>query len=322
MDSSERNRKRSSDRNRRGTSNPIKQRGSVGKRVLILLAVIATLLAAAVIVVVTVTGSPDESRNSKSPSKTEKSKRDKDAISIGHAESAPKLNSRVVRDVKIPVLMYHVTADPPRNAPWPKLYVKRSVFKKQMQSLSINGYRGVTLDRVYEAWHGGRPLPKKPVVISFDDGYRSHFTNAFPVLKKLHWPGVLNLEINNLKQTWGINPKRVRALIAAGWEIDSHTITHPDLSTSDASVLKSEISDSRKIIKRRFGVPVNFFCYPAGRYDDATIAAVKSAGYRGATSTEHGLADPNDPFSLDRIRINGGEGAESPLNKIEALIPL
>src|SRR5690606_16210891 len=114
--------------------------------------------------------------------------------------------------------------------------------------------------------------PRRPVVLSFDDGYRSHVVNALPVLRRLGWSGVLFLELKNLQPDWGLREAQVRELIGEGWEIDSHTIDHPDLTTVDAARLEREVGDSRRQLSEKFGVPVNFFCYPAGRYDETVIA--------------------------------------------------
>jgi peptidoglycan/xylan/chitin deacetylase (PgdA/CDA1 family) len=103
-------------------------------------------------------------------------------------------------------------------------------------------------------------------------------------------------------------PWRIRKLIAAGWEIDAHTITHPDLTTVDDARLRYEVAGSRKEIRRRFHVPVDFFCYPSGRYDTRVISEVKRAGYFGATTTNEGFARPPSFFTLSRVRVNGSDG--------------
>jgi peptidoglycan/xylan/chitin deacetylase (PgdA/CDA1 family) len=110
-------------------------------------------------------------------------------------------------------------------------------------------------------------------------------------------------------------------MIAAGWEIDAHTITHPDLTRVGDAQLVREVADSRAIIRSDFHVPVNFFCYPAGRYDARVITAVKRAGFLGATTTNYGLARPPGLFTLDRIRINGSDGLRGFASKLTALAP-
>jgi peptidoglycan/xylan/chitin deacetylase (PgdA/CDA1 family) len=209
----------------------------------------------------------------------------------------------------VPILMYHVIAKPPAGAPYPDLYVPQAEFAAQMRWLSARGYRAVSLDRVHAAWRGGARLPAKPIVLSFDDGSASIRRNALPVLRKLRWPGVLNLKLGNMSSRGGITPAQVRALVMAGWELDSHTISHRDLTTLSAAALRHEVADSRWMLQRQFHVPARFFCYPAGRYDTRVIAAVRAAGYLGATTTRFGLARSTEPYELARVRIDGGDGA-------------
>ena len=219
----------------------------------------------------------------------------------------------------VPILMYHVLSAPPANAPYPELYVRPADFGAEVAWLVRHGYQAVTLQRVFDSWRGVRTLPPKPIVLSFDDGYLSQVTSALPVLKARRWPGVLNLEIANLKPVWGIRPPGVRKLIRAGWEIDAHTLTHPDLTSVGAAQLRGEVAGSREAIRKAFHVPVNFFCYPAGRYNDAVIAAVQAAGYLGATTTNYGLARPSELYTLDRVRINGTDSISAFATKVEAL---
>jgi peptidoglycan/xylan/chitin deacetylase (PgdA/CDA1 family) len=217
--------------------------------------------------------------------------------------------------------MYHVVAAPIAGAAYPDLYLPKSAFAAEVAWLAAHGYHAVTLRRVYDYWHGAAALPRRPVVLSFDDGYRSDYTNALPVLRARHWPGVLNLKVKNLEQTWGLSPKQVRAMLAARWELDAHTITHPDLTTVNDEQLEHEVAGSRRILQRMFGVPVDFFCYPSGRYDDHVVAAVRAAGYRGASTTRYGLAMRSEAFTLRRVRINGSDGIGAFAAKIAALTP-
>ena len=219
----------------------------------------------------------------------------------------------------VPVLMYHVIQRPYADSPYPALYVPRAEFAAQMSWLDRHGYEAVTLQRVYDAWHGRAILPSRPIVITFDDGYRSHYTNALPILRSHGWSGVLNLDLSNLAPWWGIRPAMVDELVAARWEIDAHSLTHPDLTGLAGSALRREVGGSREQIRRRFGVAANFFCYPAGRYDSEVVEAVSTAGFLGATTTEHGLAGREEPFTLDRVRIDGGDGASGLAAKLAAL---
>jgi peptidoglycan/xylan/chitin deacetylase (PgdA/CDA1 family) len=227
------------------------------------------------------------------------------------AQAGPRL-------LPVPILMYHVISSPPANAPYAELYVPGARFAAQVGWLAGHGYHAVTLQQVFDSWRGAGALPSKPVVLSFDDGYLSQVTNALPVLKARKWPGVLNLEYRNLLPVWGIRPPGVRKLLAAGWELDAHTLTHPDLTAVDAARLREEVAGSREAIRKRFHVPVNFFCYPAGRYDDTVIAAVQAAGYLAATTTRYGLAKPSELYTLARLRVNGSDSLQAFAAKLEA----
>jgi peptidoglycan/xylan/chitin deacetylase (PgdA/CDA1 family) len=113
----------------------------------------------------------------------------------------------------------------------------------------------------------------------------------------------------------------VRELVRAGWEIDAHSLTHADLPSLSGAALRREVAGSRAAIRRLVGVAANFFCYPAGRYDSEVVAAVRAAGFLGATTTEPGLAELSEPFTLARVRVDGGDGAEGLARKLDALIP-
>jgi peptidoglycan/xylan/chitin deacetylase (PgdA/CDA1 family) len=215
----------------------------------------------------------------------------------------------------VPILMYHVINAPKADTSLPDLWVSRENFQAQVDELKREGYEAVTLQRVYDAWKGKGSLPKKPIVLSFDDGYNSHFTNALPILKAKGWPGVENLQINQTQKD--LTPDKVKTMIAAGWEVDVHTYSHPDLTTVDDSALKHEIADARAEIQQTYGVKANFFCYPAGKYNTHVIDAVKAAGFLGATTTVDGVATPDSaPFELPRIRINGSDGVQAFKDKV------
>ena len=223
------------------------------------------------------------------------------------------------RATPVPILMYHVIADPRDGAPYPELYVRAKDFSAQMAWLERHGYHPVTLRAVWNHWHRGAPLPSRPIVISFDDGYRSVAHAALPPMRERGWPGLLNLTVKNLRIAGGLSPRQVRRLITAGWELDSHTSTHPDLPSLDADELARELAGSRRQLRRLFGVPVDFLCYPAGRYDARVIVAARRAGYLGATTTIDGLAMPSRPYELRRVRVSRSDGVEGFATKLQRL---
>ena len=99
----------------------------------------------------------------------------------------------------------------------------------------------------------------------------------------------------------------VRRMIAWGWEIDSHTLTHPLLTHLSSSQLRYQLVQSRRVLKHRFRVPVDFLCYPGGIYDRRVMRAVRAAGYLGATSIHYGRATPRGRFAMPRIAVYWGE---------------
>ncbi|MGH3004411.1 MAG: polysaccharide deacetylase family protein [Gaiellaceae bacterium] len=219
-------------------------------------------------------------------------------------------------DRRVPVLMYHVIGDPPAGTPLTHLWVSASTFAAQMRYLARHGYDVVNLQDVYDYWHGG-PLPRKAIVVSFDDGFDGHYRRARPILARHGWSGTLNLALSHYGRD--LSRAEIRALLAANWELDSHTLTHAFLPGLNATRLRAEVSRSRRVLRRRFDVPVNFFCYPTGAYDARVVSAVRAAGYQGATTTEHGLASRSEPFTMDRIRVSHGDGVTGLARKLHAL---
>ncbi len=209
----------------------------------------------------------------------------------------------------VPILMYHVINPPPSGAPFPGLYVPSDEFAAQMQALKAAGWHAVTLDQLEANWTRGVPLgPGKPMVITFDNGYESQYTNALPVLKRLGWVGVENIQLTGLPTSQGgLSDSQVRGLISAGWELDTQGMSHADLITLDAAGLQYQIDNARRILRTRYGVPVNWFCYPSGHYNATVIAAVRAAGFVGSTTVVPGWAGRgNDPYRLPRLRVLGG----------------
>ena len=220
----------------------------------------------------------------------------------------------------MPVLMYHVIAAPPAGAPFPGLYVAPSEFGEQMHALAAAGWHAVTLDQLAANWREGAPLgPGKPVVVSFDNGYHSQYSQALPVLRSLRWVGDENIQLTGLPPSQGgLSSSEVRALVAAGWELDTQGLNHADLITLGATALREQVQDTRNVLRQRYHVPVNWFCYPSGHYDAAVIAAVTAAGYSGSTTVVPGWAHRGeDPYRMHRLRVLGGTSGPQLLALIE-----
>jgi peptidoglycan/xylan/chitin deacetylase (PgdA/CDA1 family) len=279
-------------------------RGQIMRRRLVAVASLLVVVVA-VVIVLTSSGDDEDDQGAKlaSGSGTVHQPTAKKAKS-GSRESGKVRNATPQANWKpykgpVPILEYHVLGHPPEGAPYPELYVGRTDFEKQMDWLEKQGYEAVTLEQVQEAWYHGGTLPPKPVVISFDDGYRPQFTFALPTLRKHGWAGVLNLKAAGSE----LYESNVRAMIAAGWELAAHTIHHLDLTELGPEELKEEVAGSRKILQEEFNVPVDNFCYPAGQFDETVIKAVEEAGYAGATTEISGFAEKGKPYELARLEI-------------------
>ncbi len=223
---------------------------------------------------------------------------------------------------RVPILMYHVINPPPAGAPFPGLYVSSSEFAAQMQALASAGYRAITQDQMWAYWKRGVALPAgRPIVVSFDNGYQSQYTNALPVLRRLGWVGDENIQLTGLPPSQGgLSQAQIKGLVAAGWELDTQGISHADLIALNATQLTEQVAGSRRTIQQRYGVAVNWFCYPSGHYDATVIAAVKSAGYTGSTTVVPGWAGPeSDPYRLPRLRVLGGTSPESLLSELQSI---
>ena len=219
----------------------------------------------------------------------------------------------------VPVLMYHVIAPPPSGAPFPGLYVLPSEFSAQMQALKDNGWHPVTLDQLRANWTTGAKLPAgKPIVITFDNGYHSQYATALPVLRRLGWVADENIQLTGLPPSQGgLTDAEVKGLVKAGWELDTQGISHADLIALDSAQLHEQVVTSRETIRRRYHVPVNWFCYPSGHYNPTVIAAVKAAGYVGSTTVIPGWASrSSDPYLLPRLRVLAGTSPTALLEQI------
>jgi peptidoglycan/xylan/chitin deacetylase (PgdA/CDA1 family) len=204
---------------------------------------------------------------------------------------------------KVPILLFHRVA--------------RRPFARQVAALERAGYRAVTLERAWRSWHGGPRLPRRPVVLSFDDGYASHARVALPVLRSRGWPGTLYLTLARLEHPDGLTRAQVRRMVGAGWELGAHTTTHPDLTRLDAERLREELAGPREAIRAEFGVPADHFAYPYGRSDATVAAAVRATGYTTATTIRRGLASVgDDPFALDRVSVGERTPASTLLLRI------
>ncbi len=216
--------------------------------------------------------------------------------------------------MQVPILMYHYVSVPPpgSDAIRHDLSVTPVQFEAHLAYLRQAGYETVPLARLAYILTGQAPRPDKPIVLTFDDGYRDNYEYAFPLLHQYGYSGTffpvtLPIDQNHPSYlTWDM----VAEMHRAGMEFGSHSYRHSDLSGRDADFLVYEILGSKEAIEARIGEPVLFFSYPAGRYDDFTIQVLESAHFWGAVTTEWGVEQSfNDRFELVRLRVRGSDTA-------------
>jgi peptidoglycan/xylan/chitin deacetylase (PgdA/CDA1 family) len=244
---------------------------------------------------------------------------------VGNSRRGESVSSRRAArpgTASVPILVYHViNARPSQSTALPALYVPTDEFSSQMRALKANGWHAVTLDQLEAYWTRGAPLGRgEPVVITFDNGYASQYTNALPVLKGLGWVGVEDLQLSGLPPAdGGLTDAQIRGLIAAGWELDTQGVSHADLTALDPAQLSDQVATARQTLRSRYGVPVSWFSYPAGDYNATVTTAVSAAGYIGATTVNPGWASPQqDRFRLPRLVVVGGTSPSQLLAQIAA----
>jgi peptidoglycan/xylan/chitin deacetylase (PgdA/CDA1 family) len=198
----------------------------------------------------------------------------------------------------VPILVYHDLGTPPPSEAYPGLYMSYSNFAAEMAWLHQRGYQAVTLDEVMDAWYHGATLPARPIVITFDNGYPPQVTYAPEVMSRYGWPGVLNEITEN-----HLHNAQIESVLKLGWEVDSHSEVHSDLTTDTPAELHEEVFGSREFLRRTFRIPVNSFCYPSSEYNATVVAAVKAAGYTNAVTEGNAYATPADPYLLPRFEM-------------------
>jgi len=213
----------------------------------------------------------------------------------------------------IPILLYHKIGAPPRGARLPGQYVSPALFRRHLDYLQRHGYRAISL---LDIVHQDRDLPRRPVVITFDDGYQCLHRHAFPALAQRGWTATIFLVAGALGgvSVWEraaggaaeplLGIPEIREMRSAGLEFGSHTLTHPRLTALTEAEAAREIGASRSSLAEALGEPCRSFAYPYGDWDHRVRDLVASAGYEAACTTVRLAARrEDDPFSLPRINI-------------------
>jgi len=212
--------------------------------------------------------------------------------------------------VQVPIIEYHyIRVNPdPRDRLGFNLSVTPSDFKAQMDWLQVNGYHAITLNDLRAYFQEQKPLPSRPIVLTFDDGYADFYTTAFPILQAHGFTAVSYVVPGFLDHPRYMTSAQVEEIDGAGIEIGAHTMTHADLTNAGPAQLVLEVEGSKKALEKLLGHPVLDFCYPSGKFNDAVIASLRQFGLQSATTELPGTDHTWDGrLTWKRVRANGGE---------------
>ncbi len=215
---------------------------------------------------------------------------------------------------QVPILMYHYIRDASAESELGKnLSVHPDNFDLHMAHLKGNDYETLTLadfaDPEKKVLSKIIADNKKPIVLTFDDGYLDAYTQAFPILQKYDFVATFYIIRYYIGKAEYMNADQIQELSDAGMEIGSHTLTHPNLAKSDSETVSNQLIESKE--------NATTLCYPAGAFDATTVKLVQEAGYNAAVTTKFGIADKNSSIlELPRVRVEDG-GVITLQHKIE-----
>jgi peptidoglycan/xylan/chitin deacetylase (PgdA/CDA1 family) len=204
----------------------------------------------------------------------------------------------------VPVLSYHKISESRADT----MSVTRESFESQMQFLKEHGYHVVTLDELFDFLDFKTDLPEKSVVITFDDGWRSLYELAFPVLKRHGYPATLFISTSMITGSdKTLSWDQIREMAAAGIDMQCHTVDHRNLSALEEGEsyreyfedLERELTRSTRSIEKNVGKKVRYLAYPYGDTSHLVIALLKKLGYRGGLTVDRGA----NPFFAPNFRV-------------------
>lgn len=211
-----------------------------------------------------------------------------------------------VPPVRVPILMYHYVEVPtdPKDTIRRGLDILPHTFEMQVTTLLDHGYTPIFMSDLARYFDGKTMLPEKPIILTFDDGYRDFYTDAYPILRKYHVKATSYVISGFLEGRNYMTRSQVRDVAASGLvEIAAHTVHHPNMKGLSDKVLTDEVSQSRIELEKLTGKSIIDFAYPYGAYDDNAIHAVSVAGFHTAVITKPGdFQNKDERFVLPRLR--------------------
>ena len=200
-------------------------------------------------------------------------------------------NSLAPGSIKTKVFLYHAVSDSTKGDD--ALFVSPASLEEQLKLLANEGYVSVFADE-YGTYD------KKTVAITFDDGYDSVYTEAFPLLKKYNMKATVFL-ITSPSET-RLSGSHIKEMARSGTvRFESHSVSHKNMTSFTYDEIKTELSESRSAVQKLTGRGVRCFSYPYGAYDDEIKAALREFGYKFGYAIDNG--DNADEFSIKRTTV-------------------
>ncbi len=216
------------------------------------------------------------------------------------------------KQVIAPILLYHHIGEKDD-----RYYVSPVIFRQQMELLKKMGYTGINMTKLVDVLLRGGELPDRPVAITFDDGDLDVYQNAYPIMHELGMVGTLYIVGTRLNSNDFLSIDQMKEMIAAGWDVGCHSMTHIDL-TLNHDALTYEAGSCKSFLEKELGIPINTFAYPFGSMDEFVAGKVVKYGYTAAvglgTSYEHNWGTL---FYLSRIEVQNSYD----LTTFSALLP-
>ena len=207
-----------------------------------------------------------------------------------------------------PILLYHgLWTDPNqlrgRSPAEVRYWIEAKVFEKQVRRLSALGYTAVTLADLPA--YRTDTVAGKPIVLTFDDGWVSDWKIATPILERFGWKAEFFVTVGWVGQPGFLAWEDLRQVLNAGMGIQSHSMTHPDLTQLSREEIRWELLTSKETLEERLGKAIAFFALPGGSGRVSEVAGLaREAGYVGVCTSEVGLNSLAClPFCLHRIPV-------------------
>jgi peptidoglycan/xylan/chitin deacetylase (PgdA/CDA1 family) len=195
-------------------------------------------------------------------------------------------------NVQVPILVYHsVRPHIKKESVYQDFYdITPELLRGHLEYLKENRYETISFGMLADYFDTGATLPKKSVILSFDDGWKNQYEYAFPLLKEFGATATFFVFTNAINRGNHLTWEQLREMRDAGISIEAHTKMHPYLvKITDPKKLVNEISGSKKILEEELGLHITSFAYPFGTYDDAVVAEVKNSGFRTARTLRGGI---------------------------------